>query len=73
MIGSPTIDYWHNKTEKDELWEKVVTHLEKDAMITSGSFTGTGSDQDQNEMGISYNHAYSVHKAFVNSKGVRLI
>ena len=44
LIGSPTIDYWHNKTDKDELWEKVLTQLSKDAMISSGSFTGTGSD-----------------------------
>lgn len=29
-------------------------------MITSGSYTGTGNDQDSNEDGLPFNHAFTV-------------
>lgn len=29
-------------------------------MVTCGSFEGTGSDQDVNEVGLPYNHAFSI-------------
>jgi len=32
------------------------------AMITAGSKEGTGSDQDRDELGIPYIHAFSVMK-----------
>ena len=32
-------------------------------MITTGSMTGTGNDQDKNKDGLPYNHAFSVLKA----------
>ena len=32
-------------------------------MITTGSYTGTGSDQDTNDLGIPNNHAFSIFRA----------
>ena len=29
-------------------------------LISTGSYTGTGSDQDTNDFGLPYNHAFSV-------------
>jgi len=29
-------------------------------MITAGSYEGTGSDQDTNEFGLPYTHAFSI-------------
>ena len=64
MTGSPFTRYWHNKVEEDasidELWEELVRSDSSAMMITSGSYNGTGSDQDTNEVGLPYTHAFSI-------------
>ena len=43
-------------------------------MITVGSFTLSGlSDQDRNEVGIPYSHAYSVLEAIELSTGDKIV
>lgn len=32
-------------------------------MISSGSYTGTGNDQDVNKLGLPFNHAFSIMRA----------
>ena len=46
-------------------------------MVTCGSHTGTGNDQDTNAFGLPYNHAFSVLTAIkvtkANGSEVRLV
>ena len=63
-IGSP-IEQWNHEdvlemNRSELLWREMVKKDEEGAMITSGSYTGTGSDQDKNAFGLPYNHAFSI-------------
>ena len=64
MTGSPYFTLGHQKLidnkETHKLWDELSSKLEADYMITCGSPNGTGSDQDSNEDGLPYMHAFSV-------------
>ena len=64
MTGSPYFTLKHSKLvdnkETYKLWDELFSKLEADYMITCGSPNGTGSDQDSNEDGLPYMHAFSV-------------
>ena len=49
-----------DEDRNEELWEKLVSTDMERAMVTNGTPTGTGSDQDSNADGLPYNHALSV-------------
>ncbi len=38
-------------------------------MMTAGSKTGTGSDQDTNKFGLPYNHAFSIMRVLTVKDG----
>ena len=42
-------------------------------MVTAGAYFGTGSDQDQNEVGLAYSHAFSILETVTLSTGDRLL
>ena len=42
-------------------------------MITAGSYSGTGSDEDTNENGVPYRHAYTILSTFTLDDGTRLV
>ena len=42
-------------------------------MITAGSYSDGGSDQDKNENGVPYSHAYTVLSTFTLEDGTRLV
>ena len=48
----------------ETFWQNLVEQDKSGHMITAGSFTGTGSDQDLNEWGLPYNHAFSIMHVF---------
>ena len=64
MIGSPSEDFDHpaiiKENRGEELWQSMLKADSEGKMITCGSFTGTGSDQDSNENGLPNNHAFSI-------------
>ena len=64
MTGAPFINLNHKKLiesgEGETLWEELVRKSESGHMITTGSYTGTGNDQDSNEDGLPFNHAFSI-------------
>ena len=43
-----------------DLWNELVNKNSDKYIITNGSYTGTGNDQDSNEDGLPFNHAFSV-------------
>ena len=48
---------------EEEFWQALVSASDSGMMITTGSYTGTGSDQDTNDLGIPNNHAFSIFRA----------
>ena len=64
MTGAPYLTLTHKKLiesgEGETLWDELVSQSESGNMITSGSYTGTGNDQDSNEDGLPFNHAFSI-------------
>lgn len=42
-------------------------------MVTAGTPLGTGTDKDQNELGVAYMHAYTMLDTLTLSNGQRLI
>ena len=42
-------------------------------MITAGSYSGTGSDKDENENGVPFNHAYTILSTATLVDGTRLV
>ena len=73
MTGSPFVSYWHNKTDADSLWQILTDEKAEHSMITAGSYIGTGSDKDTNEVGLAYSHAYSILETIELSTGDRLL
>jgi len=47
----------------EDLWQRMVASDWTGEMISSGSYTGTGNDQDTNKNGLPYNHAFSIMRA----------
>lgn len=65
MTGAPFTNWAHEDVQaktsmKEELWQELLLTSTNGAMVTCGSFTGTGSDQDVNEVGLPNNHAFSI-------------
>ena len=64
MTGSPYLSVKHENVieseEGENLWNELVSKNEEGYMITTGSYTGTGNDQDSNQDGLPYNHAFSI-------------
>ena len=57
--GSPFKHHAHIKLEDPEaLWKKLMQKGEQ--MVTSGSYNGPGTDQESNEDGLPYMHAFSI-------------
>lgn len=68
MTGSPIESFWHDEVLGDkniyeQLWQRLLDSEQTGEMISSGSFTGTGNDQDTNDVGLPYNHAFSIMRA----------
>ena len=61
MTGSPFDHVYHaHLVDREELWQKLVQSSKDDSMVTNGTPTGTGNDQDSNADGLPYNHALTV-------------
>ena len=64
MVGSPYTSMNHQKLiadgRQEELWNELVSRNDEKFIITNGSYTGTGNDQDSNADGLPYNHAFSI-------------
>ena len=64
MVGSPYTSMNHQKLiadgRQEELWNELVSRNDDKFIITNGSYTGTGNDQDSNADGLPYNHAFSI-------------
>ena len=65
MTGAPFANWGHpqvlsDPSLKERLWQELLQSSANGAMVTCGSYTGTGSDQDVNEVGLPYNHAFSI-------------
>ena len=73
MTGAPYYDIEHKDVTVDELWEYIHERIQDNWMITVASHIGTGSDKDQNALGIPYRHALSVLDTKLISNGLRLI
>ena len=73
MTGAPYYDIEHKDVTVDELWEYIHERIQDNWMITVASQIGTGSDKDQNALGIPYRHALSVLDTKLISNGLRLI
>lgn len=68
MTGAPFENIWHAEVFEDrdvyeQLWQRLLASEQTGEMISSGSYTGTGNDQDQNSVGLPYNHAFSIMRA----------
>lgn len=66
--GSPYKDWSHDKLDSDQiedLWQQILDSETNGMMISSGSYQGNGSDQENNEVGLPYNHAFSVMKGLI--------
>ena len=73
MTGAPFQTYWHTEIDVDALWEVISEQKTQNSMVTTGSFFGSGNNQEQNEVGLAYSHAYSVMDAIQLSNGERLL
>lgn len=79
--GAPFTDVVHNKLTSlqdiETFWSRLSSKKQDKTMVTCGSYTGTGSDQDSNADGLPYNHAFSVLEAIEivkdDGKTVRLV
>lgn len=73
ILGAHTTYTRTEDLSVDELWEKMVFADSHDAMISAGSKSGSGGDSRKNEVGISYSHGFSVHKAVQLADDTRLL
>lgn len=73
LTGAPYYDMMHDDYSVDGIWLKIKEVLEKNWMVTAASYVGTGSDKDENDIGIAYRHAYSVLKTHQLADGTKLI
>ena len=60
LTGAPFFDTKHSEVGVDELWDYLTEKLNTNWMVTVASFIGTGSDQDTNEIGVPYRHAFTI-------------
>lgn len=60
LTGAPYYDTVHSEMSVSDLWEKIDKALADGWMMTAGTHVGTGSDQDSNDVGIAYRHAYTI-------------
>jgi len=73
FLGVPNDYYYTSSYTADELWEIFTDEDSKNSMITAGSYSGGGSDQDENENGVPYSHAYTVLSTLTLEDGTRLV
>ena len=67
MTGAPFSQHMHWKViengAEETFWKELIASNTNNMMVTSGSYNGTGSDQDTNEFGLPYTHAFSIMNA----------
>ena len=73
LTGAPYYDMYHEDYGVDEIWQNIKDSLDKDWMVTSASNYGTGSDQDEDYIGIAYNHAFTIVAAAELDDGSKLL
>ena len=73
MTGAPYFDTQHADVSVDELWDYMDSKLNMNYMITACSHMGNGSDQEQNEIGVAYAHAFTVLGTVRLSDGTKLV
>lgn len=78
LVGDPYQTLYqagNDAVTKDSLWNTILDRVHNErVMMGSGShFTPSGSDQDQNANGISFNHAYTLLGAYELSNGTKLL
>lgn len=73
LTGSPFFDVNHVEKSVDDLWDYIDERLKMKYMVTCGSKVGTGSDQDQNAIGVPYRHAFTVPATLKLNDGTKLI
>ena len=64
MTGAPSRWYYNAEAESlgVDLWDEMLKADERGDMISAGTEFGTGTDQESNEVGLPYMHAFSVMK-----------
>jgi len=72
FLGTPNNWYYTEEYTADELWEMLTEQDGKNSMITAGSYPGY-SDQQTNEYGVPYSHAFTVLSTVELEDGTRLV
>ena len=74
ITGYPYQDLHHDsRLSPDTLWDLILEHRSRNGIITGGSHYSEGGDSMQNDVGISYSHAYTILDAVELSSGDRLV
>ena len=73
LTGAPFYDVTNSDMSVDELWNYIDGKVKSNWMVTCGSFTGTGSDKDQNDIGVPFRHAFTINGTIELSTGEKLI
>ena len=73
LTGAPYFDTDHGAVSSEDLWTYINDHLARNWMITCASHFGSGSDQDQNKIGVPFRHAFTVMDTAELSDGTKLI
>ena len=74
IIGSPYQDLTHDDNlTPDMLWDLILEHKSRNGIITGGSHYSAEGDTMQNDVGISFSHAYTMLDAIELSTGDRLV
>ena len=73
MTGAPYFDTSHTDVTPDELWDYIDEKLAANWMVTAATFQGTGSDKDQNSLGVPYSHALTILGSVKLSDGTKLL
>lgn len=71
MHGTPMETIYHNQTDKETLWNRIVAHDNDKDILQAG--TPGGSDRYTNEYGLVQGHAYTLLGHAVLSNGTRLV
>ena len=74
ITGAPYQDLQHTPDlSPDTLWDLIIEHKSRKGIITGGSHYSPEGDTMQNDVGISYSHAYTILDAVELSTGDRLV
>lgn len=72
ILGRPNHEVWTNQNSVDDVWSALVKGREERRAMAAGTYS-VAESQRYRGTGVYANHAYSVHGAYVDDAGARMV